>query len=242
MNFSINDSLNLGCGAVSSMGESHTTSISNASTPNLTPRQSHINLRHLSISYPDDDDELPVASSAPQSPGSEFDDLLSRSLEELQIISCENGDDGGDKDSDGDELDSDERGYLKVPEYDVCMGLAVQWIAGSLWDSYAYQEHEDDDLGWKPLAFEKNNWIRLRADDCTTILCGEKELNLRVCSNCAALIHSNKLRKFMERAKGDEGSAHTPWKHLTARQLRTLLLSANKQSEKYRLQVNVTTK
>ena len=50
--------------------------------------------------------------------------------------------------------DYDERGYLKVSEYDVCMGLAVQWVAGqvagSLWDSYPYQEHDDDILGWKP--------------------------------------------------------------------------------------------
>ena len=46
--------------------------------------------------------------------------------------------------------DYDERGYLKVSEYDVCMGPAVQWVAGSLWDSYPYQEHDDDILGWKP--------------------------------------------------------------------------------------------
>ena len=212
------------------------TPIINDSTSNLTPRQSHVNLHHLSISYPDSD-ELPIASSAPQSPGSEFDDLLSWSLEEVQITSCEN--DGGGDNSDHDS-DLDERGYLKVPEYDVCVGLAVQWIAGSLWDSYAYQEHEDDNLGWKPIAFDENNWIRLRADNCTTILAGEKELNSRVCSNCAMLIHSKKLRRFMERAKGNEAPAHTPWKYLTTRQLRTLLLSTKKQNEKYRLKVNLS--
>ena len=44
-----------------------------------------------------------------------------------------------------------ERGYLKGSGTHECMGLAVQWVAGSLWDSYAYQEHDDDDiLGWKP--------------------------------------------------------------------------------------------
>ena len=162
---------------------SESTSTINASTPNLTPRQSHINLRHLQISsYPDKDSdevELPVASSAPQSPGSEFDDFLSRSLEGVHIT-CEN--DGRGNNSDSDEDDLDERGYLKVPEYGVYVGLAVQWIAGSLWNSYAYQEHEDDNLGWKPIAFDENNWIRLRGlgDDCTTILVGEKELNSRV--------------------------------------------------------------
>lgn len=39
------------------------------------------------------------------------------------------------------------------------MGLAAQWIAlaGPLWDSYyAYQEHEDDNLGWKPIPFDEN--------------------------------------------------------------------------------------
>jgi hypothetical protein len=150
--------------------------------------------------------------------------------------SCEN--DGGSNNSDGDDLD--ERGYLKVPEYDVCMGLAVQWVAGSLWDSYAYQEHEDDNLGWKPIAFEENNWIRLRGDDCKTILVGEKELNSRVCSNCTALVHCKKLRRFMERAKGNEVPAHTPWKYLTVRQLRTLLLAAKKENEKNRLKVHLS--
>ena len=50
-----------------------------------------------------------------------------------------------------DELEAnyDERGYVKVPEYDVYMGLAVEWDAGSLWDSYAYQEHDDGILGWE---------------------------------------------------------------------------------------------
>jgi hypothetical protein len=131
------------------------TPITNTSILNLTPRQSHINLRLLPTLYPDAN-ELPVASSAPQSPGSKFDELLSQSLEGVHITSYDfadsENDDGGGENSDGDDLD--ERGYLKVPEDDVCMGLVVQWIAGSLWNSYAYQEHKDDTLGWKPIAFD----------------------------------------------------------------------------------------
>ena len=44
----------------------------------------------------------------------------------------------------------------------------------------------------------------------------------------------------MERVKGNEAPSHTPWKYLTVRQLRTLLLAANKKNEIYRLQVNVS--
>ena len=33
----------------------------------------------------------------------------------------------------------------------MCVGLAVQWDAGSIWESHAYQEHDDDILGWKPI-------------------------------------------------------------------------------------------
>ena len=56
---------------MSTIGSTLIQVISNASTPNLT-RQSH-----LPISYTDKvsdvDSELPVASWAPESPGSEFD-------------------------------------------------------------------------------------------------------------------------------------------------------------------------
>ena len=27
----------------------------------------------------------------------------------------------------------------------------VQWVPGSLWDSYVYQEHDDDILNWKQI-------------------------------------------------------------------------------------------
>ena len=116
-----------------------------APTLNLTPPQSYINLHHHT-----------TRSHTPMSCR-----LLLKVLEVLAlsltffhglwrecIHSCEN--DGGGEISDG---DLDERGYLKVPEYNVGMRLAAQWIAGSLWDSYAYQEHEGDNLGWKPISF-----------------------------------------------------------------------------------------
>ena len=82
-----------------------TTPIIKASTLNLTPRQSHINPRHLPISYPD---ELPVVSSAPQGLARSLMNGLRRECTSLHARMTNS--------------DGDERGYLKVPGYDVCMG------------------------------------------------------------------------------------------------------------------------
>lgn len=108
-----------------------------------------------------------------------------------------------------------------------------------MWDSYAYQQHADDNLGFKPVAFEDGNWIRFKADNCCIFLRSPQEENSRVCAKCQALLHSTNLRKFMERAKQDSLPAHTPWKYLTSRQLRELLVSARKQIDRLRLQVSI---
>jgi hypothetical protein len=223
------------------------------STPtNLTPRQSHINLqvRHPPPTVGDHDfasDELPIASSNPPSPGSDTSDILSGSLSFVATgthTGVEDSDselDDHDSDSSIDEEDSDndldENGFLKVPNG--CTGAAVHWAAGSVWDSYAYQQHADDNLGFKPVAFEDGNWIRFRADNCLIFLQSPQEENSRVCANCQALLHSKNLRKFMERAKQESLPAHTPWKYLTSRQLRELLVSARKQIDRLRLQVSI---
>lgn len=202
---------------------------------NLTPRQSQINL-HPPPTFDDDLDiyELPIASSNPSSPGSDTSDLLSLSLvaTHLNVEDSESN----NSDSSGDEED-DEDGFMKVP--DGCTGAAVHWVAGSVWDSYAYQQHADDNLGFKPVAFEDGNWIRFKADNCCIILQSPQEENSRVCENCQALLRSKNLRKFMERAKQESLPAHTPWKYLTSRQLRELLVSARKQIDRLRLQVSI---
>jgi hypothetical protein len=72
-----------------------------------------------------------VASSAPQRPGSELDDLLSRSPEGAHITSC-------DKDGSGKNLVGDERGSESPNTTFVCL-----W--GWPMDRKVF-------LGWKPIA------------------------------------------------------------------------------------------
>lgn len=215
------------------------------STPiNLTPRQSHINLRvRQSPPSPTIGDldfyELPIASSNPPSPasGSDTSDLLSLSFVATHIDKGDSELDGSGSSGDEEDEDLDENGFLKVPNG--CTGAAVHWVAGSVWDSYAYQQHADDNLGFKPVAFEDGNWIRFKADNCRIFLQNSLEENSRVCANCQALLHSKNLRKFMARAKQDSLPAHTPWKYLTPRQLRELLVSARKQIDRLLLQVSI---
>ena len=179
---------------------------------------------------------LPPSSPGPQSLTSDIDSSLSQSLWELELDSDK--EDSDDEESDL-ELDNDidERGYVKILEENACTGQRVDWSAGSVWSTYAYAQHEDGKgVDWTPVGFEGSDCIRLRADDCKIILQTPEEINTRACEKCYQLLNSPKLRHFMENAHGN-ALRHTPYKYLTALQMRQALYEARKQIERYRLQV-----
>jgi len=41
----------------------------------------------------------------------------------------------------------------------LCQGQRIQWVAGSVWDTYAYEVHSDDSVPWILLGFEGDNSI-----------------------------------------------------------------------------------
>jgi hypothetical protein len=57
-----------------------------------------------------------------------------------------------------------------------CSGQPVEWTPGSVWDSYAYQMHDDNSLPWDLIGFQEGNFIIIKSrDDCTGSLFSDKE-------------------------------------------------------------------
>lgn len=199
-----------------------------------TPRQSYFDYQPTSTS----------SSFPPDSPvvyDSDFDPeaLLSMDLLDLDDLDDavyeSNRNDASESSGLEEQEEVDENGFLKVS--DGCTGAPLKWVAGPVWDTYTYGEHVEDFLGFKPVAFDDDGWIRLRSDACKIFLYDDHELNSRICSTCRSLLKSRKLLNFMKRAKMPDQPAHTPWKYLNARQLQRLLAKAAKQNTNYRAQV-----
>ena len=120
-----------------------------------------------------------------------------------------------------------------------CGGQHVQWTSGSVWDSYAYQLHNDDSLPWKLIGFKGDQFIIIQSRDaCTGKLISDDEKHRKACNGCFALLKSPNLHKFIHRAS-EEVKPHTPWKYLNRRQLEELLLKSKKQVNHLKLKVRL---
>lgn len=119
---------------------------------------------------------------------------------------------------------------------DYCKGERVEWTPGSVWDTFPYQQHADNTIGWKPFLLDNDKWIQLRSNTCKKYLKTRKERELQACINCLKIPNSTSFRKCVQRAKGDT-AAHTPWKFLTPQQMRRLLVSLRKQNDAMKLKV-----
>ena len=110
-----------------------------------------------------------------------------------------------DLDSDG-SGDSDES--PDYPSENYCTGQLVFWKPGSIWDNYAYEQHADSTLGWKPIGIENSEWIRVQSTECTTYLTTPEEANHRACIKCQKVTQLPSFRKCVDRATGN-APAHT---------------------------------
>jgi hypothetical protein len=122
-----------------------------------------------------------------------------------------------------------------IPD-DVCTGQLVEWLAGSVWDTYAYQQHNGNVIGWTPIGYEDGNWIRLQSKYCSIFLQSPDELNRRSCEECFNLLNSKALLEFMDCA-GKDTIPHMPWKYLNTRQLKNMLLASRKKLKLVHLKV-----
>jgi hypothetical protein len=137
------------------------------------------------------------------------------------------------------DLDSDDGSGDESPDYpsgNYCTGQLVFWKPGSIWDNYAYEQHADDTLGWKPIGIENAEWIRIQSTECTTYLSTPEEVNRRACIKCQKVTQLASFRKCVNRATGN-APAHTPYKYLTAYQMRRILVTTKKQNNAMKLKV-----
>ena len=142
-----------------------------------------------------------------------------------------------DLDSDSDASGSgDESPQADYPSENYCTGQLVFWKPGSIWDNYAYEQHADNTLGWRPIGIENAEWIRVQSTECTTYLRTPEEVNQRACIKCQKVTQLASFRKCVDRATGN-APAHTPYKYLTAYQMRRILVTTKKQNNLMKLKV-----
>jgi hypothetical protein len=98
-----------------------------------------------------------------------------------------------------------------------CRGQAVRWTGGSVWSTYAFQQHEDENFLWRPIGFRGDNILVLRSKHCLHALITEKERSLSTCNRCGSLLFSHTLDAAVSRSK--EAKPHTPYKYLSMSQL-----------------------
>ena len=123
---------------------------------------------------------------------------------------------------------------VDIDEERECSGVLVEWTPGSVWDTYPYHLHNHHSYGWEPIAFENNKWLRLRSKDCKIVTM----TNDLVCKPCLLVPHSERFKKFVERADGHV-SDQTTWMYLTHKQL--LLKCSQLKARTRELQLKVST-
>lgn len=144
---------------------------------------------------------LPLDDDAAMSDSEQSVDSIMVALDQLRTSSPSDlhlDNPHSSSDSDSDECDENE-----------CTGVLVEWMAGSVWDTYPYHQHGTQNLAWYPMGFTDNDkWLHLCAKSCKVILTRDDELNRRCCSECAKVPHSAAFITFRQRAV--DASEHTP--------------------------------
>lgn len=133
--------------------------------------------------------------------------------------------------------DEESKDQFQERSSDRCKGQLIEWVAGSVWDTYAYQQHDNDSIRWTPVGYEGTSHILLQSKSCTVLLKSAAELTQGSCRHCHKLLNSKSLLKFMHQASQDT-IPHTPWKYLSTWQLRNMLLISRKQENTMKLNVS----
>lgn len=123
---------------------------------------------------------------------------------------------------------------------DACRGQRIEWIAGSIWETYAYQQHGDPNISlpWTLHSIERGaKWVRLQARDCVFTLKTDEEKQLGSCKKCQRLANSKRVQKFMAQASVPDRDVKTKHSLLNAKQLRRLAKRLTKQVNSLKLEV-----
>ncbi|KZV91297.1 hypothetical protein EXIGLDRAFT_693781 [Exidia glandulosa HHB12029] len=96
----------------------------------------------------------------------------------------------------------------------LCPGAPVQWLPGSIWDTFPFQYHGRDSMRWQPSGFDATqNTVFIRSGSCQRVLSGAQS----ACTACWQVINSAPFHSMMERAANALPS--TPYKYLSHSQV-----------------------
>ena len=192
----------------------------------LTPRPSQANLR-FHIAEPSDapmlpDNWDPLDALPPSSP--DRDDFTAEEYNFGLEFEWE------EREEEEEDIDAEEN--------NPCRGQKIEWVPGSIWETYAYAQHDSPFIGWTPIGFVGSKFIKIRSTSCLQALRSSQEIRDSTCRQCSNLLNSNELKTFMMRAT--EGAApRTPWIYLTARQLKAMLVEVRKKLRRAQLEVHI---
>ena len=195
------------------------------STADLTPRPSYTNLHfpladnlEYNVDTPDVLD--PFGALPPSSPPdywNAFSDGESAAGLEIEQHGV------------GDSMDTGE-------EDNPCHGQQIEWVPGSIWETYAYAQHDSPSIPWTPIGFVGSKFIKIRSKSCRRALATSLEIEHQTCSRCSSLRNSEELKIFMKRAT-EVAVPRTNWIYLNACQLKEMLVRARKRAHVIEIKV-----
>ena len=130
-------------------------------------------------------------------------------------------------------------GDVETEEHNPCRGQRIEWVPGSIWETYAYAQHDSPSIAWTPIGFVGSKFIIIRSKSCRRVLETSQEIEHQTCGRCSSLRNSEELKIFMKRAT--EGVVpRTNWIYLNARQLKAMLVLARKRARQIEIKVCIT--
>lgn len=200
-------------------------------------------VRAASVAEPSPSTALPPSSPARDPAAEHMSTGVYQESDSDPIVSVPMADElaeevGGGASSDCDEIGGD---LLELPEteQDACMGQSIEWMAGSVYNTYALQLHRDVNLPWTLRSIDGEKWIRVQSRHCQLTL-QEGERLTRTCKQCRKLANDTRLRETMERAARDSLSAHTPHRYLNPAQMEQANKKLSRDLKAERLKVRIS--
>jgi len=120
-----------------------------------------------------------------------------------------------------------------------CKGTWIQWLPGSIWDTYAYAQHELSHVTWQLAQIDEDSGkICLKAKTCCKLLESDQERVDGTCNSCSSIITSSAFLKFVNRASEETLPDKMPSAYFNHKQLRNKVISMKKKMKVLTVEVS----
>lgn len=59
-----------------------------------------------------------------------------------------------------------QEGDMETEEHNPCHGQQIEWVPSSIWETYAYAQHDSPLIAWTPIGFVSSKFIKI----CSQVL------------------------------------------------------------------------